>query len=145
MAGLFSGQDPKLELYSRRNMELCKDFFVHKLCTKGEFCRFAHSVDTMRAVNLKWKHSYCPKFFDGICERGIMCNFIHHPNKTRKPKKILSGQDLVEELQKLNPFGYCEEKAMSPPQNDVTFIRKKRLEKIDDVTKKLEKVQLRYE
>ena len=37
-----------------------------------------------------------------------VCNFIHHPHKVRKPNKTkkLSGDALICELEKLNPYGY---------------------------------------
>ena len=48
------------------------------------------------------------------------------------------------ELQKLNPFGYREEKALSPPEEKLTLDGRKRLE-ILNIPKKVEKVQIRYE
>ena len=62
----------------------------------------------------------------------------------RNPIKKFSGEDLIIELQKLNPFGYREEKAMSPPEEKLTLDGRKRLE-ILNIPKKVEKVQIRYE
>ena len=139
----FSGQDPKLKLYDKRNKQLCEDFFVHKFCARGETCHFAHSVATVKSVNEKWKTSYCPNFFNGNCDRGILCNFKHDPNKIRNPIKKFCGEDLIIELRRLNPFGYREEKAMSPPappEEKLNFVRTKRLEMLN-VPEKVEKVE----
>ena len=92
-------------------------------------CRKAHSVETLKAANLKFKTCYCPAFFDGKCDRGVVCNFIHHPHKVRKPNKTkkLSGDALICELEKLNPYGYgdhIEEKV----EGKIEKIRRKRLE-----------------
>ena len=70
-------------------------------------CRKAHSVETLKATNLKFKTSYCPDFFEGKCDRGILCNFIHHPHKVKKTKNPkLSVDALICELEKLNSYGY---------------------------------------
>ena len=139
----FFGQNPKLVQYSKRKSELCKDYFIHKVCTRGEYCHFSHKAPP---INENWKKSFCPKFYDGTCQRGTLCNFKHHPNYVRNPVKKLSGKDLILELRRLNPYGYNEEKSVSPPEiENVEEIRKKRLERMNDVTQKVGKVQLRYE
>ena len=145
----FSGQSPMLEKYAKRYTELCSDLFINKRCLRGKNCHFAHIAPP--PGNDYWKKSYCPKFFDGNCKRGVLCNYIHHPNKTRQAKH-LSGKELDEELEKLNPYGYNKQKSVTPPES-VEEIRKKRLQKIkceksvqvDELTEKVGKVQLRYE
>ena len=136
MAGAFSGESPMLKQYAKRKTSLCKDFFIFKHCTKGEACHFAHKAPP---INENWKLKYCPEYFNGTCERGILCNFMHHPNKIRKPVRLLYGEELILELERLNPYGYYKEIAMSPDGQEI----QKSTQKFDDVTKKLEKVQLR--
>ena len=44
---------------------------------------------------------------------------MSNPNNCQKYLKY--GEDLIIELQKLNPFGYREEKALSPPEEKLTL------------------------
>ena len=32
----------------------CEDYFIAKHCIRGEMCRFAHSVETVKSKNLKF-------------------------------------------------------------------------------------------
>ena len=93
-----------------------------------------------------WKMSYCPKFFNGTCERNDLCNFIHHPNHVKNRTKNFSGRELEFELKKLNPYGYYNKQNFSVSSQDSQqqqFHGKNQT--FDDVTKKLEKVQIRYD
>ena len=63
---------------AKQYTELCPAHFRDEMCLGGKTCTFAHEAPPPNAKN--WKMSYCPKFFNGTCERNDLCNFIHHPN-----------------------------------------------------------------
>ena len=156
----FLGQNP-LAQYAKRKTSLCKDHFIHKFCTKGDSCHFAHQAPPN---NESWKLNYCPDFFNGNCKYGVLCNYMHHPNKKRIPEN-LSGDELISALDRLNPYGYNKDKATSLDQKtDQKFVTKsqtqqqqqqqfhgknqkqfhEKLQKqYDDATKKLGKVKIR--
>ena len=151
----FSSQNPKLVQYAKRKTSLCKDLFIHGFCTKGDSCHFAHKAPPN---NESWKLNYCPDFFEGTCKYGVLCNYMHHPNKKRIPEN-LSGEELKSALERLNPYGYNEEKAMSLNQKtdqksqiqqqqqhstrQQQQFHEKNQKQYNDVTKKLGKVQIR--
>ena len=47
----FSGKNPLLAQYAKRKTSLCKDHFIHKFCTKGDSCHFAHKAPPNKICN----------------------------------------------------------------------------------------------
>ena len=53
---------------AKQYTELCPAHFKDEMCLRGKTCTFAHEAPPPNAKN--WKMSYCPKFFNGTCERN---------------------------------------------------------------------------
>lgn len=54
--------------------QICGDF-TRGLCTRGDACRYSHSLDVA--------DNYCRDFQAGLCSRGDECRYSHDPPKMK--------------------------------------------------------------
>lgn len=64
--------------------QICFDF-TKGLCTRGDHCKFSHSVEYIISVNSQEK-GICFDFLKGMCSRGLLCRFSHDLTNLQAPQ-----------------------------------------------------------